>query len=67
VLWTCYRSATIDGVQGRYFIPLALLVLMLMHARCKWRVGSQATTLLVAGYLVATLVTVFQYFYRWRS
>jgi uncharacterized membrane protein len=64
-VWSGYRAPLVGGVQGRYLIPLALLIPIIAHAHLRPRWGERTVVVIIAGFLVCTLVTIYQFFYHW--
>jgi uncharacterized membrane protein len=65
IVWSGYRAPLVGGVQGRYLIPLALLIPIIAHAHLRPRWGERTVVVIIAGFLVCTLVTIYQFFYHW--
>ena len=58
--WTVPGNATVEGVQGRYFLPIALVGAVLLPAlgQARWRRPHSVLLAVVAGFPVVTLAVV---------
>lgn len=62
--WTPVGGSIIDGVQGRYFIPFAVLLLLILVPKHKlnWSYTGQVYTLLLCAMQIAMMVCLFSQF-----
>ena len=58
ISWTPLRNPVIEGVQGRYFIPIALFAALAMHRPPAGAALSAAQRGVLALYSVVTLLIV---------
>ena len=66
--WTRSNAWEINAVQGRYFIPIApLIFLLLSNARFTWRLTTETVNRILIAFatssLAYTLLIVFRRFY----
>ena len=66
VSWTAVGANAIEGVQGRYFIPVLLLILSLLKNKKVYHTVSNInyyTSLFIFAILTDVILTIIRYFY----
>lgn len=68
VMWTPVGASFVEGVQGRYFLPVALVAIWSCHGG-RWARGgggkAALAILTVAVSLIAAFITLAVHFFRW--
>ena len=62
LLWTPFGAHDVEGIQGRYFLPVALLFLLLFYRQAASRMKENAvltSSVLMAGLCIAVLIRRF--------
>ncbi len=66
VQWTSYKAPVIDGVQGRYFLPLIPVTFFMVTGRGRFKLPKKNLNYLIYGYMIfynmVALVTVYRMF-----